>query len=246
MKYQLFYWPSIQGRGEFVRLALEYCGAAYDDVARREGEAALENLLARRTLATPPFALPCLKAGRLFIAQTANILQFLSMRHTLCANSTVKRIWTHQLQLTIADLVVEIHDTHHPIASGLYYEQQKAAAKRRSADFIKHRMPKFLGYFEQILARETARDAWLTGKQVSYADLSLFQIIDGLRYALPKASARTLKKCPRIQALHQRVMDLPQIRAYLGSKRRIAFNQDGIFRHYAELDHSPSKTGRWP
>ena len=34
MVYELHYWPRIQGRGEFVRLALEQAGAEYVDVAR--------------------------------------------------------------------------------------------------------------------------------------------------------------------------------------------------------------------
>lgn len=237
MKYQLFYWPTIQGRGEFVRLALEFCGAEYDDVARHEGEELLVRDMGKRRVNTPPFAPPYLKAGKLVIAQTANILQFLSTRHRIAPASRAGQIWTNQLQLTIADLVAEVHDTHHPIASGLYFEDQRAAAKRRSHDFIKNRMPKFLGYFERILRQRGGKNAWLTGTQASYADLSTFQVVDGLRFAMPKAAARELKRCPHLVSLHRRILNLPRISAYLGSDRRIPFNQEGIFRHYASLDH---------
>jgi glutathione S-transferase len=236
LKYQLFYWPTIQGRGEFVRLSLEFAGASYTDVAREEGEDALGGPLSSRKTSTPPFAPPFLKAGRLVIGQTANILQFLATRHRLAPPSEAGRIWTNQLQLTIADWVVEIHDTHHPIASGLFYEDQRAAAKRRSDDFIKNRLPKYLGYFEAILAHAGGRDAWLAGRSPSYADLSLFQIVDGLRYAMPRACARELRRRPNVVSLHERVAASPRIAAYLASERRIAFNQDGIFRHYAALD----------
>jgi glutathione S-transferase len=143
------------------------------------------------------------------------------------------RLWTHQLQLTISDLVVEIHDTHHPIAAGLYYEDQRKEAKRRTADFHKSRLPKFLGYFEDVIAR--SGDAFLLGRRLSYADLSLFQIVEGLRYAFPKAMKR-LEKFPRVVAVHDRVTKRPRIAAYLASERRLPFNEQGIFRHYRELD----------
>ena len=38
MRYELYYWPSIQGRGEFIRLTLEEAGADYVDVARKSDD----------------------------------------------------------------------------------------------------------------------------------------------------------------------------------------------------------------
>ena len=238
MRYELYYWPSLQGRGEFVRLALEEAGADYVDVARKPGPGggmpAMMKLLDGTRVKHPPFAPPFLKAGALIIGQTANILLYLGPRHGLVPRGEGARLWTNQLQLTISDFVVEIHDTHHPIAAGLYYEDQRPAAKRRTADFLKRRAPKFLHYFERVLER--GGGPYLLGRTLSYADLSLFQVADGLRYAFPKAMRRLEKKVPRVMALHDRVAARPRIAAYLGSGRRIAFNQSGIFRHYPELD----------
>lgn len=237
MRYELYYWPSIQGRGEFVRLALEDAGANYDDVARRpKGIPAMMRLLESRSIEYPPFAPPFLKAGKLVIAQTANILIYLAPRLDLVPKYEATRLWAHQLQLTIADWVGEVHDTHHPIGGGLYYEDQKAEAKRRAADFTANRLVKFLDYFEQILKRGSKRSENLLGKQVSYVDLSLFQMIQGLRYAFPRTMARLEPKYPRLITLHDRIIDRPRIASYLQSSRRIPFNQEGIFRHYPELD----------
>jgi glutathione S-transferase len=236
MRYELYYWPSIQGRGEFVRLALEEAAAPYVDVARKAGSGvpAMMRLIDGGRIARPPFAPPFLKAGKLVIAQTTNILFFLGRRHGLAPRDEAARLWTNQLQLTIADLVVETHDTHHPIAAGLYYEDQKGPAKQRAADFLKQRAPKFLHYFENVLDRSGG--PYLLGRRLSYPDLSLFQIVAGLRYAFPKSMARLEKKAPGLGALHDRVAARPRIAAYLASDRRIPFNQSGIFRHYRELD----------
>ena len=235
MRYELYYWPGIQGRGEFVRLALEEAGADYVDVARRKGGVRrMLQMLASKRLEQPPFAPPFLKAGPLVIGQTANILLFLGSRHGLAPAAEAGRLWVHQLQLTIADLVAEAHDTHHPIAASLYYEDQKAAARRAAKAFIAERIPKFLGYFERVLERSGS--TFLAGRKLSYVDLSLFQIVEGLRYAFPRAMNRTERKFPRVVALHDRVAARPRIAAYLASKRRIAFNEDGIFRRYPELD----------
>ncbi len=237
MRYELYYWPSIQGRGEFVRLALEEARAEYADMARNKtGMAAMMRLLEDKKTAHPPFAPPFLKAGRLFICQTANILLFLGPRHALAPADEGGRLWTHQLQLTIADLLEEVHGTHHPIAGGLYYEQQKPEARRRTADFLKNRLPKFLGYFERILEGNPKGGRYLAGARLSYADLSLFQIVAGLNYAFPRAMARVARRHPRVIALGERVAERPRIAAYLASERRIPFNQQGIFRHYAKLD----------
>ena len=235
MTIELYYWPSIQGRGEFVRLVLEAAGEPYRDVAREPGgQSRMLKLMGDATLPHPPFAPPFLVDGELMIAQTANILLYLGSHHGLTPRSEAGRLWTNQLQLTISDLVGEAHDTHHPIAAGLYYEDQRPAAKRRAADFLESRVPKFLRYFEDVLARSGG--PYLLGRAVSYADLSLFQVADGLRYAFPKAMRRLEKKAARVIALHDQVAGRPRIAAYLGSERRIAFNQSGIFRHYPELD----------
>jgi len=240
MNYELYYWPTIQGRGEFVRLALEKAGAPYVDVARKSGKgagvASLMRFLDGRTLERPPFAPPFLKAGRLVIGQTANILQFLGPRHGLAPTDEGGRLWTNQLQLTMADFLVEIHDTHHPVAGGLYYEDQKKEARRRSEDFLKNRAPKFLGYFEHVLARNAGRKSYLVGAKLTYADLSMFQIIAGLSFAFPRAMAKAAREYGRLFALHGKVQELPQIAAYLASTRRIPFNNEGIFRCYPELD----------
>ena len=242
MQYQLYYWPSIQGRGEYVRLALEQAAADYVDVARESGkgrgiQALLRFLEGGNSIEHVPFAPPFLQAGRRVIGQTANILLFLGARHGLAPKSEDGRLWTHQLQLTIADLVEEVHDTHHPIASSLYYEDQKKEARQRTADFLKNRMPKYLGYFEGVLKRHPRGARYLLGSRLTYVDLSLFQVVAGLRYAFPKAAAKKAdRQYPNVAALHGRVAKLPRIAAYLASKRRIAFNQDGIFRHYPELE----------
>jgi glutathione S-transferase len=235
MRYELYYWVEIQGRGEFVRLVLEEAGADYVDVARAgKGEEKMMALLNGKRVKHPPFAPPFLKAGKLLIGQTANILLFLGARHGLAPKSEEGRLWVHQLQLTIADFVVEIHDTHHPLGVSFYYEDQKREAKRRTQDFLKNRKPKFLDYFEGVLTRSGG--PYLNGRKLTYADLSLFQIVEGLRYAFPKAMKRLEKKHPRVVALHDRIAARPRIKAYLASERRIDFNEWGIFRHYNELD----------
>ncbi len=241
MRYELYYWPGIQGRGEFVRLALEEGAADYVDVARRSersgmGMAAMLELLESADLATPPFAPPFLKAGEQIIAQTSNILLFLGPRLGLVPEHDAGRLWVHQLQLTIADLVAEAHDTHHPIASGFYYKDQKPEALRRSADFTAARIPKFLDYFEAVLERNPCGNAWLAGDALTYADLSMFQVIAGLRYAFPRAMKRLEPGYPMLAALHDRVAARPRIKRYLKSKRRLPFNNDGVFRRYKELD----------
>jgi glutathione S-transferase len=233
MRYELYYWPGIQGRGEYVRLALEDAGADYVDVARgARGMAAMMKLMDEG--ATPPFAPPFLKAGKLVIGQTANILLYLGPRHGLAPKTEAGRLWVHQLQLTITDFVVEVHDTHHPLGPSLYYDDQRGPAKKRTEEFWDERVPKFTGYFEKLLGESSG--AWITGRRISYVDLSLFQIVDGLRYAFPKRMKAFERRIPGLVDLHDRVASRPNIKAYLSSDRRIAFNEDGIFRHYDELD----------
>lgn len=241
MIYELYYWPGIQGRGEFVRLALEQGGAEYRDIAlvpepQGGGVAALMKYLEGPGIARPPFAPPFLKAGRRLIGQTANILLFLGPRLGLAPRDADGRLWTHQLQLTLADFVVEIHDTHHPMGSGLYYEEQKAEARRRSRNFLAQRLPKYLGYFERVIACNPDSGKWLAGERLSYADLSMGQVLAGLRYAFPAATRNALRPCPRLRALHAAVFALPRIKRYAASGRRLAFNNQGIFRRYPELD----------
>lgn len=241
--YQLHYWPTIQGRGEFVRLALEYAGIEYLDVAREGeedggGEAALMKAMQRKNLEHPPFAPPFLKAGDLLIGQTAAILLFLGRHYALAPEDEPGWLWAHELQLTIADFVAEVHDTHHPVGVGLYFEDQRPEAKRRAKEFREQRVPKFLGYFERVLARNPAGDAHLVGNAVTYADLSMFQVIAGLGYAFPRLIERIESDYPRLIALHGRIAAEPRIAAYLASERRIPFNEDGIFRHYEELDEA--------
>jgi glutathione S-transferase len=237
MRYELYYWPTIQGRGEFIRLALEEAGADYVDIARRPGRRgvpAMKKVLAAKRLARPPYAPPFLKAGKLVIGQTANILLYLGPRLGLAPRDEAGALWAHHLQLTIADLVTHIHDTHHPISGWFFNEQQRPAAKLRTADFWRYRLPKFLGHFERVLERSGGPH--LLGRRLTYVDLSLFQVVEGLRYAFPKRMKRFERKVPRVIALHDRVAKRPRIAAYLGSKRRIAFSQWGIYRYFKELD----------
>jgi glutathione S-transferase len=240
MRYELYYWPSIQGRGEFVRLALEDAGADYVDVARSRrkgmGMEAMLRMMDAAGAAYPPFAPPFLRAGDRVIAQTANILFFLGPRLGLAPDDEAGRLWAHQLQLTIADLVCEAHDVHHPISSSLYYEEQKPEALRAARHFTQERIPKFLDYFESVLARNPQGPGHLVGKQITYVDLSMFQVMAGLHYAFPRAMESLEKECRRLAELVERVQSRPRLAAYLVSKRRLSFNEQGVFRHYPELD----------
>ena len=237
--YELYYWPNIPGRGEFVRLVLEQAGAPYVDVGRKPraeggGFEAVVAFYAGKSDGHPVFAPPVLKQGDLVLAQTAAICHFLGRRHGLAPADETGEAQALELQLTIADLVDEVHDTHHPISAALYYEQQKPAAKRRAAYFVGERLPRFLGYFERVL--EHNGGGVLVGKALSHADLSLFQALEGLVYAFPRAFAKASAATPGLLGLRERVRTQPRIAAYLASERRMPFNQEGIFRHYPELD----------
>jgi glutathione S-transferase len=235
MRYELYYWPGIQGRGEFIRLALEEAGADYVDVARgKNGVAKMQRIIDGKGVKHPPYAPPFLKIGKLVLAQTAEILFYLGPRLKLAPRDEEGRLWAHQLQLTIADLVVRIHDTHHPVSGWLYFEEQKPAALKRTKDFWRYQVPKMLGYFERALQKNGGR--FTVGNRLSYVDLSLFQIVEGLRYAFPKRMKRYEKKIPGLVGLHDRVAKRPRIKAYLASKRRIQFSQWGIYRYFKELD----------
>jgi glutathione S-transferase len=241
MTYELYYWPGIQGRGEFIRLALEEADARYLDVAlvpeaKGGGVPAILKVLEARSIERPPFAPPILKAGRQLIAQTPNILLFLGGRLQLAPLNEAGKLWTNQLQLTISDFYLEIFHTHHPLGDGYAYEEQKSAAKRRTKDFLSVRLPKFLGYFERVLERNRGRGPWLVGARLSYADLSMAQVIAGLRYAFPSATRKALRNRPRLRALHDEVFERPRIARYVASGRRLAFNNEDLFRRYPELD----------
>jgi glutathione S-transferase len=233
MRYNLWYWPSIQGRGEFVRLALEAAEIAYEDCAREHGaEALIADMKARGPYA--PFAPPYLDTGSMTIAQVAHILTYLADAHGLAPKDEATLFWTIQLQLTVTDFVAEVHGVHHPVAVGDYYEDQKAEAARYAKSFREQRMPKFLGYFER--ATKANDGDWIAGGRWSPIDTSLFQVIEGLRYMFPKRMATLDLDLPGLVALHDRVAVLPGIARYLASGRRIAFNTGGIFRQYPELD----------
>jgi len=239
MHYELYYWPSNQGRGEFVRLALEEVGADYIDVGRVPeaeggGVPALLKLINAPDLKTPPFAPPFLKAGDLIIGHTANILMYLGAHHALAPAEEAGRLWAHQLQLSVTDFAKEIHDTHHPVGAAFYYEDQKVEAKRYTENFLKLRVPKFMTYFENVIARNGGRH--LVGTALSYVDLSMFQLLAGLRYAFPRVLARLDPSLPRLAALHDAVAKRPRIATYLASARRMPFDEKGVFRHYPELD----------
>jgi glutathione S-transferase len=240
MAYELFYWPGIQGRGEFVRLALEEAGADYVDVARASGQGrgmpAMKKALQSRTEPHVPFAPPFLRDGDLVLSQVANILMYLGPKLGLAPKEEPLRYIANALQLTITDVVAEVHDTHHPLATTLYYEDQKDVAKARAADFLKHRLPKYAGYFERVLKQNPAGDKHIIGDSLTYVDLSLFQWIEGLHYAFPRAMKGFGAAYPALGALRKRVRARPRIALYLKSERRLAFNESGIFRHYPELD----------
>jgi len=243
MRYELYYWPTIQGRGEFVRLALEDAGADYIDVgnASDAGITEISDFLNGESTHYPPFAPPFLKAGERVVSHVANILQFLGPRLGLVPEGEATRLWAHGLQLTVTDFVAEIHDVHHPISSDDYYETQRDTALARAEAFLESRLPRFLAYFEQVIAQNPGSDDCLVGDGHSYVDLSLFQVVSGLRYAFPQAMEAEMPNHPGIAALVSRVARRERIAAYLRSDRRLPFSEHGIFRHYPELDSPPTR-----
>ena len=245
MPYELYYWPGIQGRGEFVRLALEEAGAAYIDVARQHGAGrGVKALMAMMDGAQPPFAPPFLRDGDVVVSHVANILNHLGPKLGLAPEGEAQRLFGHGLQLTITDFVAEAHDTHHPISTDLYYEDQKSEAKARASAFLAHRVPKYFGYFERVLNDNPAGPAHAVGNALTAVDLSLFQVWAGMGYAFPRAFAGAAKLYPKLAALAADVEQRPNVARYLASPRRISFNELGIFRHYPELDQEPSGGAR--
>ena len=246
-KYRLYYWPTIQGRGEPIRLAFEHAGVDYIDVARayigEESPEEMVSILADNDLERPPFAPPFIRDGEIIIAQTAAILQYLGPKIDIVSDKLADQVFAHQIQLTICDFLSEIHDTHHPIASELYYEDQVVEAKRKAPLFLKFRIPKYLHYFETILSNNTCRSGWLIGNSLSYPDLSLFQLVEGLKYSFPKNFTLFIKEYPFLIELHDKVRQQPRILAYLKSNRRIDFNEMGVFRYYPELDYKFTSKG---
>ena len=181
-----------------------------------------------------------LRHGDLLINQTPNILLYLGPKLGLAGGEDEHAIYRiNQLALTALDgLSNEVHDTHHPVASGAYYEEQKAEAKRKSEDFVKTRLPKFLGYFERVLSGEASRGGeWLYGGEMTYADLVLWQCLDGTGFAFPKAVGRAREggMYRRVFEHQERVRGVEGVREYLGSERRLEYGK-GIYRHYPELD----------
>ena len=244
-RYELYYWPSIPGRGEFVRLAFQEAGVPYVDVARLPakdggGAGAIQRFMRGEGPGLRPFAPPFLKVGDLVLAQVASILHYLGPRLGLVHDDEASRAEALQLQLTIADLVSEVHDTHHPISSASYYEEQKPEAVRRAGHFVSQRLPRFLGYFEDVLHRNAkGKGKHLIGTGLSYVDLSMFQVMSGIEYAFPNGLARVKPSIPLLLDLAARVAERPRIAAYLASPERLPFGE-GIFRHYPELDAPPS------
>ncbi|MDV4153831.1 glutathione S-transferase [Rhizobium leguminosarum] len=240
MAYELYYWDGIQGRGEFVRLALEEAGADYIDITRQSGRGrgtgAMFEIMESENEPHIPFAPPFLKDGDLIIPHVANILFYLGPKLGLAPENEGLRYVVNGLQLTVTDFVAEVHDTHHPIDMSLYYEDQKQEAKARSAAFIRDRIPKFLGYFERVLQQNPKGPDHIVGDALTYVDLSLFQVIEGLTYAFPKAMANRKAEYPALLALHDAVAKRPNIARYLKSSRRLGFSEEGIFRHYPALD----------
>ncbi|MFB9949453.1 glutathione S-transferase [Rhizobium puerariae] len=242
MAYELYYWDGLQGRGEFVRLALEEAGARYVDVARSSHgmSAMMDYLHGKHGYLDMPFAPPFLKDGDLVVSHVANILHYLGPKLNLVPEDEKSRIFIHGLQLTVADFVAEVHDTHHPISTADYYEDQKEEARARSAAFLKHRVPKFMGYFNRIVAANPEKGGYAVGGRLSYVDLSLFQLAEGLAYAFPRAMRDFDKDYPLIAKLRDIVRNRPNIETYVKSRRRLEFNESGIFRHYPELDREPA------
>ncbi|CAK7212226.1 hypothetical protein SCUCBS95973_001388 [Sporothrix curviconia] len=255
--YKLIYWPGLPGRGEHVRLAFEEAGVAYEDTAMHEGavqqvlaQISTDNLATGSAPNVPPLAPPVLQHGDLTISQTSNILMYLAPQLNLASSGSdphaIYRL--NALALTALDgLSNEVHDCHHPICTALYFADQRTEAIRCSKQYVKERLPKFLGYFERVLMAQAARDAankWLYGAELTYADLVLFQCLNGTSHQFPRAvkQLRDGGAHERLFAHYDAVQQRPNIAAYLASERRQAYGE-GIYRYYKELDVVPDDDG---
>lgn len=237
--YELYYWPVLQGRGEFIRLIFEEAGARYKDVGRLPEEdgggiKAIVKYYQGEHEGHPAFAPPVLKVGDLVLAQMPNICLFLGRRLGLCPDDEAGSALANQLMLTVTDLVDEVHDTHHPLGPSLYFEDQEDEALQRSQQFLEHRLPRFLSYFQRVLRHNGGEH--LMGDRLCYVDLALFQVLTGVQYAFPNAYARLMGETPELERHREAVAARPRVAEYLASPRRLPFNEDGIFRHYGKLD----------
>ena len=237
--YRLVYWPTIPGRGEFVRVILEDVGAAYIDVARLPeaeggGSRAVVGFLADPPPGLRPLACPVLVADDLVLAQSVAIAMLLGERHHRLPGDGAGRYGVQQVLLTMTDLVAEVHSVHHPISTSLRYEDQREAAIVGARPFHAQRLPKYLDWLERLLADNG--DEVLVGAGTTVADLWVLPLLDGLDYAFPRSMAALAPRVARLRGLRDRVASRPPLVTYLASARHRPHNLSGIFRHYPELD----------
>ncbi|KAI0012376.1 glutathione S-transferase protein-like protein [Xylariaceae sp. FL0662B] len=242
--YELIYYTGVPGRGEHVRLMFEEAGAPYEDTQFLSFDKARETVthwLGAGGHGNPKyFAPPLFKHGDLVMSQTPNILLYLGPKLGLAGSREDDVYRVNALALTALDgLCNEVHDSHHPIAVMLPYEDQKEESLRRSQYWIKNRLLTHLEYWQKALVgdKETG-GPWLLGTTLTYADLVLFQCLDGTTYAFPNAmkQARESGKYDRVFELWEAVKARPNIAAYLGSNRRQKYQDWGIYRHYPDND----------
>jgi len=237
--YTLIYWPFLPGRGEFARFILEDAGVEYIDRARLPesdggGKAAVLHFYKGEAEGMPVAAPPILLHGDLVLAQTGAICHYLGSTLRLLPNSEAGAWNALQVTMTVTDIVSEVHDTHHPVASYMTYEDQKDAAIPRTRMFLETRLPKFLGYLERV--QNAHGGPWLLGERLTYVDLTVTHLLRGLEYAFPNNYRRVIADTPRLAAIREAALARPNLAAYVASDRCMAFNEHGIFRRYPELD----------
>ena len=250
--YELLYWPEIPGRGEFIRLAFEATGTSYKDVANESKDGINAVLAAKADDLTidsdgnpPAFAPPALrilgegKEGKtLVLYQTPAILSYLGDKLGLAGEDEVEKHWILSHTLTALDLNNEAHDTHHPVAVAKYYEDQKEEALKKATDFRENRLPKFFSFFERVLKGndENGQGKYLVGSKLSYADTTVWHVLNGLKFAFPKELEAREKEFPTLfGTFYPSVQEQSGLKDYLSSDRRKPYSM-GIFRHYPELD----------
>lgn len=231
--YALYYWPVLPGRGEIIRMLLEDAGAAYRDVGREEGFGVIVSARKGELGGARPFAPPILQHGELVLSQSSVIARYIAERHGLAPSDHRGRFLAEQHFLGWSDVMVEVHDTHHPIALGLHYEDQRDAAKERTRHFLADRLGTWLQHFEHIV---TQGGGVHVGETITYPDFMARFVLRGIEYAFPRAFSEHRERIPSLLALRDRVEARPQLAAYLASDRAMAFNEHGIFRHYPELE----------